>query len=234
MVTIKTGYAEGPSIKGFRRYSQPNKIGAATPYDFDGKNLTAYGGLLPVGHDAGETGIPATGRRNADKSNGRPRHASVSVCSGDGAGRYVGFSRLHHLRFLEREPMLTGILGVLRVPPQCTFWRFLASLHGGGAATAGGASADATASLGSRQREIESRGHVDTDTTVQTLFGEQMGARKGYNPQHKGKKSLSADFDVFGRDRGIRRRGIAQRTTARRANRSPRTWRWCSPRCRRW
>jgi hypothetical protein len=23
---------------------------------------------------------------------------------------YVGFSRLHHLRFLEREPMLTGIL----------------------------------------------------------------------------------------------------------------------------
>jgi hypothetical protein len=33
---------------------------------------------------------------------------------------------LHHLRFLEREPMLTGILKVLRLPPQCTFWRFLA------------------------------------------------------------------------------------------------------------
>ena len=43
---------------------------------------------------------------------------------------YVGFSRLHHMRFLQREPMLTGILGVLRLPPQCTFWRFLASLHG--------------------------------------------------------------------------------------------------------
>ena len=42
---------------------------------------------------------------------------------------YVGFSRLHHLRFLKREPMLTGILQVLRLPPQCTFWRFLASLH---------------------------------------------------------------------------------------------------------
>jgi hypothetical protein len=25
--------------------------------------------------------------------------------------------------------MLTGILKVLRLPPQCTFWRFLASLH---------------------------------------------------------------------------------------------------------
>ena len=30
---------------------------------------------------------------------------------------------------------------------------------------------------------------LDTDTTVHTLFGQQMGARKGYNPQHKGKKS---------------------------------------------
>ena len=41
---------------------------------------------------------------------------------------YVGFSRLNHLRFLKREPMLTGILKVLRLPPQCTFWRFMASL----------------------------------------------------------------------------------------------------------
>ena len=29
--------------------SEPNKISSSTPYDFDGKNLTAYGGLLPVG-----------------------------------------------------------------------------------------------------------------------------------------------------------------------------------------
>jgi hypothetical protein len=41
---------------------------------------------------------------------------------------YVGFSRLYHLRFIAREPMLTGILKILRLPPQCTFWRFLASL----------------------------------------------------------------------------------------------------------
>jgi hypothetical protein len=27
---------------------EPNKIGASTPYDFHGKNLTPYGGLLPV------------------------------------------------------------------------------------------------------------------------------------------------------------------------------------------
>ena len=27
---------------------EPNKIGTSTPYDFHGKNLTPYGGLLPV------------------------------------------------------------------------------------------------------------------------------------------------------------------------------------------
>jgi hypothetical protein len=29
-------------------HSKPNKIGASTPYDFTAKNLTPYGGLLPV------------------------------------------------------------------------------------------------------------------------------------------------------------------------------------------
>ena len=30
------------------RARKPNKIGASTPYNFRGKNLTPYGGLLPV------------------------------------------------------------------------------------------------------------------------------------------------------------------------------------------
>jgi hypothetical protein len=31
---------------------------------------------------------------------------------------YVGFSRLYHVRFLKREPMLLGVLAALRLPPQ--------------------------------------------------------------------------------------------------------------------
>ena len=41
---------------------------------------------------------------------------------------------------------------------------------------------------------------LDTDTTVHTLFGNQMGARKSYNPQEQGEEELSADSDVSGRD----------------------------------
>ena len=109
---------------------QPNKIGPATPYDFDGKNLTAYGGLQPVGTLLEKLGFRQLVEETLKikrQTRAMPAYqfilAMVLAC-------YVGFSRLHHMRFLQREPMLTGILVVLRLPPQCTFWRFLASLHG--------------------------------------------------------------------------------------------------------
>jgi hypothetical protein len=38
-----------PARQAFQEsVSEPNKIVASTPYEFKGKNLTAYGGLLPV------------------------------------------------------------------------------------------------------------------------------------------------------------------------------------------
>jgi len=32
---------------------------------------------------------------------------------------------------------------------------------------------------------------LDTDTTVHTLYGRQMGARKSYNPKNKGRRASS-------------------------------------------
>ena len=169
---------------------QPNKIGPATPYDFDGKNLTAYGGLLPVGtllEKLGFRQLVEDTLKVKRQTRAMPAYqfilAMVLAC-------YVGFSRLHHLRFLQREPMLTGIPGVLRLPPQCTFWRFLASLHG----SVAGQLLEVQRCM--RQRVWEAANVklssvvLDTDTTVHTLFGNQMGARKGYNPKNKGKKSF--------------------------------------------
>ena len=38
-----------PANQGVRDVNpEPNKINASTPYDFNGRNLTPYGGLLPV------------------------------------------------------------------------------------------------------------------------------------------------------------------------------------------
>jgi hypothetical protein len=42
---------------------------------------------------------------------------------------------------------------------------------------------------------------LDTDTTVHTLFGNQMGGRKSYSPKNKGKKSYQPILS-FWRRRG--------------------------------
>lgn len=168
---------------------EPNKIGASTPFDFDAKNLTAYGGLLPVATMLEKLGFrqlleeTLTVKR---KTKAMPMYrfllAMVLAC-------YVGFSRLYHLRFLKREPMLTGILQVLELPPQSTFWRFLAALHLGVARQL------IEVQRRMRQRVWEAanaqltEATLDTDTTVHTLFGNQMGGRKSYNPKNKGKQS---------------------------------------------
>jgi hypothetical protein len=168
---------------------KPIKIGAATPYDFQGSNLTAYGGLLPV-----VTMLEKLQFRELIE-----QHVTIQRLTTSMPGfrfvlamilaLYVGFSRLNHLQFLEREPMLTGILEVTELPVQTTFWRFLASLHL--------VVARQLQEVGRQMRQrVWEAAHIglkevtlDTDTTVQTVYGRQMGARKGYNPQHRGKKS---------------------------------------------
>ena len=51
---------------------------------------------------------------------------------------------------------------------------------------------------------------IDTDTTVHTLYGQQMGGRKGYNPKNKGKKSYQPMLTFIAETRRIRMGRIAQ------------------------
>jgi hypothetical protein len=115
---------------------------------------------------------------------------------------YIGFSRLNHLSILQQEPMLTGILEVVKLPVQSTFWRFLASLHL--------VVARQLLEVGRRMRQwVWQAAHVelrevtlDTDTTVHTVYGRQMGARKSCNPKNKGKKSFQPILTFLAETRG--------------------------------
>jgi hypothetical protein len=151
--------------------AEPHKIGASTPYDFEGRNLTAYGGLLPVATMLEKLGFQQLVEETLTVKRVTRTMSMYQFVLTMVLAVYVGFSRLHHLRFLKREPMLTGILKVLRLPPQCTFWRFLASMHLG--------IARQLLEVQRRMRErVWEAAHVqlatvtlDTDTTVHTLFG---------------------------------------------------------------
>jgi Transposase DDE domain group 1 len=104
-------------------------------------------------------------------------------------GLYIGFSRLNQLRFIASDPILTGVLKIVQLPPQSTLWRFLAALHGSVAQ-------QLLRVQGQMRRRVWEAANVnlttvtlDTDTTVHTVYGKQMGARKGYNPKNRRKKS---------------------------------------------
>ena len=183
--TPKTAVRQGPDAVT----PKPIKIGATTPYDFRGSKMTPYGGLLPVTTMLEKLQFQQLIEEHLTIKRLTRSMPAVRFVLAMILALYVGFSRLNHLQFLERDPMLTGILEVGKLPPQCTFWRFLASLH---LVVAG-----QLLEVGRRMRQrVWEAAHVrlrevtlDTDTTVQTVYGRQMGARKGYNPKHRGKKS---------------------------------------------
>jgi len=105
-----------------------NKIRASTPNVFDARNLTAYGGRLRVATMLEKLGF----QQVVEETLTVKRQTRSMPIFGFILGWCCllrGFSRLNHLRFLKCESMLTGILRVAQLPPQCTFWRFLASLH---------------------------------------------------------------------------------------------------------
>jgi Transposase DDE domain group 1 len=168
---------------------EPCKIGASTPFDFGAKNLTPYGGLFPVATMLEKLGFKKLVEETLTIDR-IPRAMTIyQFLLGMVLAIYVGFSRLNHLRFVAQDPMLTGLLQVKGLPPQCTFWRFLTSLP-----------LTVAQQLLKLQRLLRERVWeaanvqlpsitLDTDTTVHTLCGRQMGARKSYNPKNKGKKS---------------------------------------------
>ncbi len=168
---------------------EPNKINASTPYDFNGRNLTPYGGLLPIITMLEKLGFQSLVEQTLT-SKRIPRAMDLyRFVLGIVLGLYIGFPRLNQLRFMARDPILTGILKVTKLPVQSTFWRFVNALHRNVARQI------LTTMKIMRERVWEAANvklavvTIDTDTTVHTLYGQQMGGRKGYNPKNKGKKS---------------------------------------------
>jgi hypothetical protein len=168
---------------------EANKIGASTPFDFEAKNLTAYGGLLPVATMLEKLGFQQLIEETLTVKRVTRVMPMYQFVLAIVPAIYLGFSRLNHMRFIGREPMLAGILKVVKLPPQSTFWRFVASLR----VQIAGQILRVQRAM--RQRVWEAARvelnvvTLDTDTTVHTLFGHQMGGRRSYNPKNRGKKS---------------------------------------------
>jgi hypothetical protein len=91
--------------------SEPNKINASTPYDFHGKNLTPYGGLLPVITMLEKLDFPSLVKETL-ASKRIPRAMDLyRFVLGIVLGLYIGFPRLNQLgvAILERRTTIHKI-----------------------------------------------------------------------------------------------------------------------------
>jgi hypothetical protein len=174
-----------------RTRGKANKIRADTRYDFGGGVLTPYGGLLPLAALLEKLEFLqllweklTVKRQPASLSNAQFVMGTVLMF-------YLGFARLHHVRYVRDDEMVQEVLGSEgALPVQSTFWRFLASLHIHNEEQLMGINTELVRRVWEAGRLRLERVHVDTDSTVNTVYGEQMGGRKAYNPGKKGKKSV--------------------------------------------
>ena len=158
---------------------EPNKIGASTPYDFNGKNLTPYGGLLPVITMLEKLDFQSLVDQTVT-SKRIPRAMDLyRFVLGIVLGLYIGFPRLNQLRFIARDPILTGILKVTKLPVQSTFWRFVNALHLNVAR-------QILALMRTMRERVWAAAHVklevvpiDTDPTVHTPVSSTRGRLRG-------------------------------------------------------
>ncbi|MGD9324556.1 MAG: hypothetical protein PVG26_11080 [Desulfobacterales bacterium] len=103
---------------------------------------------------------------------------------------FIGFNRLWHFTYIRLDAMLCGFFRLTKLPVATTFWRYVDSL--------GINQANAFLNILSALRErvwqlceIEYyRIRISIDTTVETIFGNQQGGRKGHNTKYRGKKAL--------------------------------------------
>jgi hypothetical protein len=165
------------------------RIGAGTEYSFTGANMSPFGGIFAASCFTERLGLQKllqesiTTERVTEIPPARYLLAVLYML-------YIGYDRFAHIQYVKDDSIFKRILGIERIPVQSSFWRFL--------------NVSLTASNEDQLREVNfemqervwqagniglRRIHIDTDTTVETVYGEQENATVGYNPKHRGKKS---------------------------------------------
>jgi len=180
-----------PIGKGFKENgAKARKIDASTVFETCTEQLSPFGGLLPlikffdlVGFKEIFNSIYLAPRRD-------PKLGHHLMVVGILMLLFIGFNRLWHFTYIRLDAMLCGFFRLTKLPVASTFWRYVDSL--------GINQANSFLNIMSILRERVwqlcdinyYRIRISIDTTVETIFGNQQGGRKGHNTKYRGKKAL--------------------------------------------
>ena len=183
------------SSKGFRaNRAKASKINASTPYETCTEQLSPFGGLLAVIKFFDLVKFKEIFDSVYNKPSRKPKLGHYSMVIGILMLLFIGFNRLWHFTYVQLDAMLCGFFRLTRLPAASTFWRYLDSL--------GINQANSFIKIMSILRERVWRLcglnyvkiHVNVDTTVETIYGNQQGGRKGHNTKNRVKRDTVLFF----------------------------------------
>jgi hypothetical protein len=165
------------------------KINASTDYDTCSEQLSPFGGLLGLIKFLDLIKLKEVFESIYIKPSRKPKLGNYRMIMGILMLLFIGFNRLWHFTYIHLDAMICGFFQLTRLPVASTFWRYVDSL--------GINQANSLLKIMSVLRERVwllcglnyKKIHLSIDTTVETLYGNQQGGRKGYNPKNRSKKS---------------------------------------------
>ena len=175
--------------KGFsKKLVKAKKIDASTRVETCDESLSPFGGLLAVVKFLEIVQFKQIFDTDYTTPSRNPAKGHYFMVKGILMLLFIGFNRLWHFSYIRFDSILCGILNVVCLPVASTWWRYLDSM--------GINQAVSLLNVMSRLREHMwqvaginyKKVKIDIDTTVETVYGDQQGARVGHNPRQRGKK----------------------------------------------
>lgn len=175
--------------KGFAANQiRARKINASTEFDTCTERLSPFGGLLALIKFLDLVNFSEIFNYGYIAPRREPKLGHYFMVTGILMLLFIGFNRVWHFIYVRLDALLCGFFRVDCLPVPSTFWRYVDSMG-----INQGQSLIRIMSI-LRERVWKQLGlsycriNIDIDTTVETLYGDQQGGRKGHNTKNRGKK----------------------------------------------
>ena len=168
--------------------SDPRKIAASTGYGTCTELLSPFGGILALIKFLDLIRFEEIFEHVYKGPKREPKLGHYRMVVGILMLLFIGFNRLWHFVYVRLDAMLCGFFHASRLPAASTFWRYVDSLGINQAHSLLNVMAVMRERLWQQCGFNYRRIHVSLDTTVETIYADQQGARKGHNVQHRGKR----------------------------------------------
>ena len=187
----KKNNRKSPNNKGFNKNrAEARNINASTVYETCTEQLSPFGGVLALIKFFDLLNFKEIFHSGYHKPLREPKLGHHLMMVGILMLLFIGFNRIWHFVYIRLDAMLCGFFRVTRLPAATTFWRYVDSLG----INQGKSLLKVMSILRERVWQLCDISlyqiRVNIDTTVETVYGNLQGARKGHNTKHRGKKGL--------------------------------------------